>query len=67
MHNFPAERDFTVRMGYFGTLAKRGEVIGTTNSGEGGDLEETYEIPASLKGCSSDCHPHGCHHIPVCL
>jgi hypothetical protein len=50
MHNFPANRDFTVRMGYFGTLAKGGEVIGTTNSGEGGDLEETYEIPASLRG-----------------
>jgi len=50
MHNFPANRDFTVRMGYFGSLAKHGEVIGTTNSGEGGDMEETYEIPASLRG-----------------
>jgi hypothetical protein len=50
MHNFPANRDFTVRMGYFGSLAKGGEVIGTTNTGEGGDLEETYEIPASLRG-----------------
>jgi hypothetical protein len=50
MHNFPANRDFTVRMGYFGTLAKAGEVVATTNSGEGGDLEETYEIPASLRG-----------------
>jgi hypothetical protein len=50
MHNFPANRDFTVRMGYFGTLAKAGEVVGTTNTGEGGDLEETYEIPASLRG-----------------
>ncbi len=49
MHNFPAERDFTVRMGYFGTLAKGGEVVGTTNTGEGGELEETYEIPASLR------------------
>ncbi len=50
MHNFPPNRDFTVRMGYFGTLAKGGEVIGTTNTGEGGDMEETYEIPASLRG-----------------
>lgn len=50
MHNFPANRDFTVRMGVFGTLAKGGEVVGTTNSGEGGELEETYEIPASLRG-----------------
>ncbi|NLF50014.1 MAG: hypothetical protein GX577_02650 [Leptolinea sp.] len=49
MHNFPADRDFTVRMGYFGTLAKGGEVVGTTNTGEGGELEETYEIPASLR------------------
>jgi hypothetical protein len=56
MHNFPADRDFTVRMGYFGTLAKGGEVIGTTNTGEGGDLEETYEIPASL---------HGVHQIAI--
>ncbi len=50
MHNFPPNRDFTVRMGYFGSLAKGGEVIGTTNTGEGGDMEETYEIPASLRG-----------------
>lgn len=50
MHNFPAERDFTVRMGLFGTLAKGGEVVGTTNTGAGGDMEETYEIPASLRG-----------------
>lgn len=50
MHNFPPDRDFTVRMGYFGTLAKGGEVVATTNTGEGGDMEETYEIPASLRG-----------------
>jgi hypothetical protein len=50
MHNFPPEQDFTVRMGLFGTLAKGGEVVATTNSGAGGELEETYEIPASLKG-----------------
>jgi hypothetical protein len=50
MHNFPPNRDFTVRMGYFGTLAKGGEIVGTTNTGEGGDMEETYEIPASLRG-----------------
>lgn len=50
MHNYPAERDFTVRMGVFGSLAKGGEVVGTTNSGTGGELEETYEIPASLRG-----------------
>jgi hypothetical protein len=50
MHNFPPEQDFTVRMGFFGTVAKGGEIVATTNSGAGGELEETYEIPASMKG-----------------
>jgi len=56
MVNYPPGQDFTVRMGYFGSLAKGGEVVGTTNSGEGGDMEETYEIPASL---------HGVHQIAI--
>ncbi len=48
--NFPANTEFTVRMGPFGTKAIGGVVVGTTNSGAGGVFEETYTIPASLAG-----------------
>ncbi len=48
--NYPANTEFTVRMGPFGTKAIGGVVIGTTNSGAGGVFEETYTIPASLAG-----------------
>ena len=50
--NFPADKDFTVRMGKFGTAAIGGVVVDTTNSGSGGAFEATYEIPDSLKGQS---------------
>ena len=49
-NNFPANVDFTVRMGPFGTKAIGGVIVGTTNSGAGGTFEETYNIPASLVG-----------------
>jgi hypothetical protein len=49
-NNFPANKDFTVRMGAFGTAAVGGTVVGTTNSGSGGSFTATYNIPDSLKG-----------------
>lgn len=48
--NFPAHKDFKVRMGAYGTLGIGGIVVGTTNSGSGGTIKLTYAIPASLKG-----------------
>jgi hypothetical protein len=51
-NNFPANKDFTVRMGKFGTAGIGGVVVDTTNSGSGGAFEETYDIPASLQGLS---------------
>lgn len=50
--NFPANTDFTVRMGPYGTKAIGGVEVATTNSGAGGVFEETYNIPASLAGSS---------------
>ena len=49
-YNFPAHQVFTVRMGAYGTLGIGGVKVTTTNSGEGGIFEKTYNIPASLKG-----------------
>ncbi len=49
-NNFPANKDFTVRMGKFGTAAIGGIVVDTINSGSGGSFEETFDIPASLQG-----------------
>jgi hypothetical protein len=49
-NNFPADTEFTVRMGPYGTKAIGGVVVGTTNSGAGGIFEETYTIPAALAG-----------------
>jgi hypothetical protein len=48
--NFPADQEFTVRMGLMGTKAVDGIVVGTTDSGTGGSFEATYNIPASLAG-----------------
>ena len=49
-YNFPANVDFTVRMGEFGTKAVGGTVVATTNSGSGGSFEVTYDIPAAYAG-----------------
>lgn len=49
-NNFPADQEFTVRMGPMGTKAIDGVVVGTTDSGTGGSFEATYNIPASLAG-----------------
>ncbi len=48
--NFPPNQIFTVRMGAYGTLGIGGVVVTQTNSGAGGSFQETYAIPASLKG-----------------
>ncbi len=50
-YNFPANQNFTVQMGVFGSLGY-GTVVTTTNSGAGGSFEETYTIPSSLNGQS---------------
>jgi hypothetical protein len=49
-NNFPANQDFTVRMGPYGTLGVGGIVVATTNSGAGGAFQATYAIPSSLYG-----------------
>lgn len=49
-HNYPANRTFTVRMGEMGTRGVGGVVVGTVNSGTGGTLEATFDIPDALKG-----------------
>ena len=49
-YNFPANRDFTVRMGAYGTLGIGGIVVGTLNSGSGGSFSATFNIPDALKG-----------------
>ena len=48
--NFPADEEFTVRMGTIGTKGVGGTVVTTTNSGSGGTFEATYKIPDGLKG-----------------
>jgi len=48
--NFPANDTFTVTMGKYGTKGVGGVVVGNTNSGAGGTLTFTYEIPDSLAG-----------------
>lgn len=52
-NNFPANTDFTVRMGPFGTQGVGGTIVGTTPSGSGGTFQVTYNIPAALAGSST--------------
>lgn len=49
-HNFPANRAFTVRMGPMGTRGIDGTVVATTDSGAGGTMNVTYNIPQGLQG-----------------
>lgn len=44
----PADEDFIVTMGYMGTAGIGGYVVDTTNSGTGGQLALTYNIPPAL-------------------
>lgn len=48
--DFPANRDFVVTMGPFGTRGINGTVVETINSGDGGSFEDTFAIPAGLQG-----------------
>jgi hypothetical protein len=48
--NFPANDTFTVTMGVMGTAGIGGWVVTTTDSGSGGSLVKTYNIPDALKG-----------------
>jgi hypothetical protein len=50
--NLPPNDTFTVTMGKFGTEGVGGMVVGTTSSGNGGSLTETYTIPSELAGMS---------------
>lgn len=52
-YNFPPAQAFTVRMGPLGTLGINGEIVGMTDSGEGGSFEATYNIPASLSSADA--------------
>jgi len=49
-HDFPANQNFTVTMGKMGTRGEDGNVVGTINSGAGGSLTATYNIPSELAG-----------------
>lgn len=49
-YNFPKDIDFKVTMGKYGTKGIGGILVTTTNSGDGGSLTLTYDIPADLKG-----------------
>lgn len=48
--NFPANDTFDVLMGAFGTQGIDGIDVGSTNTGAGGNLSATYNIPAALAG-----------------
>ena len=49
-NNFPANDTFRVTMGAYGTQAINGYKVGKWNSGSGGILSPTFEIPPQLKG-----------------
>jgi len=49
-NNFPAGREWRVRMGAYGTKGIGGVIVATVSYPDGGAFEATYSIPASLKG-----------------
>lgn len=49
-YNFPAATLFTIRMDVVGNAAVNGIIVTQTNTGAGGSFEETYRIPAELRG-----------------
>ena len=51
-NNFPANQSFTVTMGPMGTRGIGGTAVGTIESGSGGTLTQTFNIPAHLHGSS---------------
>jgi hypothetical protein len=48
--NFPPNQSFTVTMGPMGSKGVNGVVVGTLNSGAGGTLTATFNIPAQFIG-----------------
>ena len=48
----PANQNFVVTMGPFGSKGVDGTVIATTHSGAGGSFSATYNVPAEMKGAS---------------
>lgn len=48
-YNFPADLDFDVTIGPYGTYGIDGTKVATTNSGKGGTFTATYNIPEELK------------------
>ena len=48
-NNFPPNQTFTVRMGPMGSKGINGIVVGTLQSGVGGALKATFNIPAQLQ------------------
>jgi hypothetical protein len=49
-NNFPANQTFTVTMGAMGTRGINGVVVGKIESGTGGALTATFDIPDKFKG-----------------
>lgn len=49
-HNFPANVQFDVLMGPYGTNGINGYKVASFNSGAGGTLEMTFDVPAQLSG-----------------
>lgn len=47
-YNFPANKDFQVQMGLFGTKGVNGILVGTVDSAGGGSLKFTFPIPTAL-------------------
>jgi hypothetical protein len=50
--NFPANKEFIARMNVIGTKGVNGIVVGSVNSGVGGSLLFTFDIPAELHSLS---------------
>jgi hypothetical protein len=48
--DFPADTEFTILMGKMWTMGINGIEVGTLNSGAGGKLSATFNIPAELAG-----------------
>ncbi len=48
--NFPKDVEFKVLMGKYGTKGIGGTLVATTDSGDGGTLTLSYDVPKSLKG-----------------
>lgn len=49
-YNFPAHDTYRVTMGYYGSFGIGGVVVGFTDSGGGGSITATYDIPSTLLG-----------------